>query len=342
MDSAQGQGPYFAGWTEERCVYYHHYCRLPFFQTKRFHQGSYWKRHTISFTKIKLTNRDSPTSRTSPTPSESDSDSSPPLELPSGHFHLRSFHRYQPRVHLFTHASGGRGEVERVTTFVWRETTFVAVTHYQNEEVNWLKKNYNPHAKGFKVGLHCSCNQGEIPLQSNLGCNDRYIHNCRITTLKSPHRNSSIRPSRKTSPECPPRPLTQPTKPHIATPLQFHLPPLPSALAPPAAPVLVLLNGKKHLPSATLRDPSKGRKSLAKARKVHTKKKNLKKNKTTHQHQKTNQAPPNTSPHHSRQHSRQLQITCQAHKLLQPLPTGILILLYKLLRSLCRPRRNGG
>ncbi|KAI8813951.1 hypothetical protein BJ742DRAFT_900628 [Cladochytrium replicatum] len=30
------------------------------------------------------------------------------------------------------------------------ETAFVAVTHYQNPQVNHLKKNFNPHAKGFK------------------------------------------------------------------------------------------------------------------------------------------------------------------------------------------------
>lgn len=37
-----------------------------------------------------------------------------------------------------------------MTTFRFAETAFVAVTHYQNERVNKLKKENNPHAKGFK------------------------------------------------------------------------------------------------------------------------------------------------------------------------------------------------
>ncbi|KAJ3053436.1 T-box transcription factor tbx5, partial [Rhizophlyctis rosea] len=136
-------------------------------------KGSYWKRHTISFSKIKLTNRHNPAIPSSPTPSDSDSESCPLLaaKLPSGHFQLRSFHRYQPRVHLFTHADGGNGEVERVTTFVWKETRFVAVTHYQNEKVNWLKKNYNPHAKGFKdydTKIAASKLKNRTPLPQNI------------------------------------------------------------------------------------------------------------------------------------------------------------------------------
>ncbi|KAJ3087051.1 hypothetical protein HK102_011906 [Quaeritorhiza haematococci] len=45
---------------------------------------------------------------------------------------------------------GSTGQKFRQTTFLFKETVFVAVTHYQNEKVNSLKKNYNPHAKGFK------------------------------------------------------------------------------------------------------------------------------------------------------------------------------------------------
>ncbi|KAI8913869.1 hypothetical protein DFJ77DRAFT_549108 [Powellomyces hirtus] len=92
--------------------------------------GEFWERNGAAFTKIKLTNvtgerRDGET---------------------DGMFFLQSFHQYQPRVHLIKHTPGHR----EVATFIFDETKFIAVTHYQNHKVNSLKKNYNPHAKGFK------------------------------------------------------------------------------------------------------------------------------------------------------------------------------------------------
>ncbi|KAI8589120.1 hypothetical protein BDZ88DRAFT_419023 [Geranomyces variabilis] len=93
--------------------------------------GSYWEKNGASFTKLKITN-------------------TPPGTLADderdGLFSLQSFHQYQPRVHLIKHRPGHR----QVHTFAFPETKFVAVTHYQNVKVNSLKKNYNPHAKGFK------------------------------------------------------------------------------------------------------------------------------------------------------------------------------------------------
>ncbi|KAJ3028822.1 hypothetical protein HDV00_010007 [Rhizophlyctis rosea] len=121
-------------------------------------KGTHWKKHGIPFTKIKLTNLLSTSSSSSSpsipssSPCGADSETDPQADttdLPAGHFYLHSFHKYQPRVHLFTHGRGGL--VEEVTTFVWKETSFIAVTHYQNGEVKALKKWYNPHAKGFKI-----------------------------------------------------------------------------------------------------------------------------------------------------------------------------------------------
>ncbi|TPX58223.1 hypothetical protein SpCBS45565_g08047 [Spizellomyces sp. 'palustris'] len=103
--------------------------------------GAFWIQHGISFAKIKLTNRCRSSFR-SPSPDSS-------LDYPSvpeGHFSLNSFHQYQPRVHLIKHSA----EERSVTTYLFEETKFIAVTHYQSEKVNSLKKNYNPHAKGFK------------------------------------------------------------------------------------------------------------------------------------------------------------------------------------------------
>ncbi|CAJ0871924.1 10330_t:CDS:2, partial [Entrophospora sp. SA101] len=68
--------------------------------------------------------------------------------LPEGHFCLTSFHKYQPRICMIKYSNHGDSNDEKYFTF--EKATFIAVTHYQNETVNTLKKNYNPHAKGFK------------------------------------------------------------------------------------------------------------------------------------------------------------------------------------------------
>ncbi|KNC97785.1 uncharacterized protein SPPG_06782 [Spizellomyces punctatus DAOM BR117] len=103
--------------------------------------GAFWIQQGISFAKIKLTNR-CPSSLRSPSPGSSPDYPS----VPEGYFYLNSFHQYQPRVHLIKHSAEGQS----VTTYLFEETKFIAVTHYQSEKVNSLKKNYNPHAKGFK------------------------------------------------------------------------------------------------------------------------------------------------------------------------------------------------
>ena len=59
---------------------------------------------------------------------------------------------------------------KRRPVFLWggtqrirfQQTQFIAVTHYQNERITALKKNYNPHAKGYGPTLLVS-----HPAQSN-------------------------------------------------------------------------------------------------------------------------------------------------------------------------------
>ncbi|KAI9100959.1 hypothetical protein DFS34DRAFT_684131 [Phlyctochytrium arcticum] len=134
--------------------------------------GAQWMKKPVSFAKVKLTNKfehpapnfarttticssaSSATSTSKRLPSSPPSSVSPPSHstsrkdhLPSTHFCLASFNQYQPRVHLIRH--DGKRETSR-TTFLYEQTTFVAVTHYQSLDVNNLKKNFNPHAKGFK------------------------------------------------------------------------------------------------------------------------------------------------------------------------------------------------
>ncbi|CAG8746890.1 16762_t:CDS:1, partial [Cetraspora pellucida] len=104
----------------------------------------------VNFPKIKLTNRPCHSqlkSKKRGRPRNSGSNNS--SSLPDGHFCLTSFHKYQPRVKMIKHATNINDNDQEII-ITYEETTFIAVTHYQNDAVNSLKKNYNPHAKGFK------------------------------------------------------------------------------------------------------------------------------------------------------------------------------------------------
>ncbi|CAG8487773.1 10967_t:CDS:2 [Acaulospora colombiana] len=120
--------------------------------------GAYWARFGVFFPKIKLTNR--PRHNLSSCKSGKrgprvNGENESAYDLPDGHFCLTSFHKYQPRVRMIKHSSSTSRE-DKELIFTFRETTFIAVTHYQNDAVNTLKKNYNPHAKGFKdMENHC-------------------------------------------------------------------------------------------------------------------------------------------------------------------------------------------
>ncbi|CAH1183629.1 unnamed protein product [Phaedon cochleariae] len=85
--------------------------------------GAHWMKESISFAKVKLTNKSNGT----------------------GQIMLNSLHKYEPRVHVVRVGT----ESSRVMTFPFPETQFIAVTAYQNEEVTSLKIKYNPFAKAF-------------------------------------------------------------------------------------------------------------------------------------------------------------------------------------------------
>ncbi|KAK6025527.1 T-box [Ostertagia ostertagi] len=81
-------------------------------------KGSHWMKGSISFDKIKLTNN------------QMDQ---------NGHIIVNSMHRYLPRIHLVRHSDaqdeqGDRSEEDRITVS-FEETTFIAVTAYQNHRV---------------------------------------------------------------------------------------------------------------------------------------------------------------------------------------------------------------
>ncbi|VVC33156.1 Transcription factor, T-box,p53-like transcription factor, DNA-binding,Transcription factor, T- [Cinara cedri] len=100
--------------------------------------GDQLRKQVVSFEKVKLTNN------------EMDK---------HGHLVLNSMHKYQPRIHLVkrngesTVAAGHSVmdlEAEEYKTFVYPETTFTAVTAYQNQLITKLKIDSNPFAKGFR------------------------------------------------------------------------------------------------------------------------------------------------------------------------------------------------
>lgn len=101
----------------------------------------------VSFARVKLSNRPY--------------DSTQRLQTGPA-FSLASFHRYIPMVHVLDrdeyHSTGSLAQVvadqptnRSLQSFSFPITSFIAVTHYQNDLVTLLKKSYNPHAKGFLV-----------------------------------------------------------------------------------------------------------------------------------------------------------------------------------------------
>ncbi|XP_026195850.1 T-box-containing protein TBX6L-like [Anabas testudineus] len=93
--------------------------------------GSHWMKQSFSFLKMKLTNNT--------------------LDQ-HGHIILHSMHRYYPRFHVIQADSPYTVRWGPFQTFSFPETTFTAVTAYQNPKITKLKIDHNPFAKGFREG----------------------------------------------------------------------------------------------------------------------------------------------------------------------------------------------
>lgn len=92
--------------------------------------GEQWMKQVVSFDKLKLTNNQ--------------------LD-DNGHIILNSMHRYQPRFHIVYLPGQGHDDAgHHYKTFVFSETSFTAVTAYQNHRITQLKIASNPFAKGFR------------------------------------------------------------------------------------------------------------------------------------------------------------------------------------------------
>lgn len=157
-------------------------------------RGEHWNRASITFSKVKLTNRFPPfhkklANRDSTEDEASSVDSSASSTLSSnckifpnseGMFPMHSFHRYIPRLHIValdesSHKSSFSfcdTENFPIQTCIFPQTSFIAVTHYQNNAVNLLKKNYNPHAKGFKETFYVPRISSSPPQTSEFSIKD--------------------------------------------------------------------------------------------------------------------------------------------------------------------------
>ncbi|XP_057685432.1 T-box transcription factor TBX19-like [Corythoichthys intestinalis] len=85
--------------------------------------GAHWMKAAVTFNKVKLTNK---VNR-------------------EGQIMLNSLHKYEP--HLYIVRVGSQHHV--VSDISFKETQFIAVTAYQNEEITALKIKHNPFAKAF-------------------------------------------------------------------------------------------------------------------------------------------------------------------------------------------------
>ncbi|CAH1800468.1 unnamed protein product [Owenia fusiformis] len=92
--------------------------------------GEQWMSKLVSFHKLKLTNNIS--------------------DKHGFQTILNSMHKYQPRFHLVRANDILKLPYSQFRTYVFKETSFIAVTAYQNEKVTQLKIDYNPFAKGFR------------------------------------------------------------------------------------------------------------------------------------------------------------------------------------------------
>ncbi|TKR67385.1 hypothetical protein L596_023546 [Steinernema carpocapsae] len=89
--------------------------------------GEHWMQKGANFQKMKLTNN---------------------MSDKHGFTILNSMHKYQPRVHIVRADHPAQLFIATFHTFIFRETEFIAVTAYQNENVTQLKINHNPSPKG--------------------------------------------------------------------------------------------------------------------------------------------------------------------------------------------------
>ena len=91
--------------------------------------GKNWTKDSIAFGKLKLTNNEN----------------SKNVDA----VFLKSLHKYNPVIHVYKHDKKDANKMELAFTHYFKETQFIAVTAYQNENITSLKIKHNPFAKAF-------------------------------------------------------------------------------------------------------------------------------------------------------------------------------------------------
>ncbi|CAN9507688.1 unnamed protein product [Ophioblennius macclurei] len=106
--------------------------------------GSHWMKNLVSFYKLKLTNN--------------------VLDEEKEHILLYSLQRYIPKLHVIPVLQGVDPGAPRIMfvaaesmTFTFPQTSFMAVTYYQNVRITQLKIHFNPFARGFKDNFIGAC-----------------------------------------------------------------------------------------------------------------------------------------------------------------------------------------
>uniref|UniRef100_A0A915CTM2 T-box domain-containing protein n=1 Tax=Ditylenchus dipsaci TaxID=166011 RepID=A0A915CTM2_9BILA len=121
-------------------------CRV-YFHADSPASGLSWTKQIVSFDKIKLTNNQ--------------------LDH-NGHIIVNSMHRYMPRFHLALHNQDDGLYAGNRRTFSFPETSFMAVTAYQNHRITELKIESNPFAKGFREGEFDDMRSSASSLMGNM------------------------------------------------------------------------------------------------------------------------------------------------------------------------------
>ncbi|XP_073252631.1 T-box transcription factor TBX20-like isoform X4 [Porites lutea] len=126
--------------------------------------GEQLLKQIISFEKVKLTNNE--------------------LDQ-SGHIVLNSMHKYQPRVHIVRKRDHTAAVIDLnsngAKTFEFPETSFIAVTAYQNQLITRLKIDSNPFAKGFRESIRI------LPMQRECAHRVAYYQGHVPVSVSTPH-----------------------------------------------------------------------------------------------------------------------------------------------------------
>uniref|UniRef100_A0A3B4TBT1 T-box-containing protein TBXT-like n=1 Tax=Seriola dumerili TaxID=41447 RepID=A0A3B4TBT1_SERDU len=133
--------------------------------------GAHWMKAAVTFNKVKLTNKVNG----------------------GGQIMLNSLHKYEPQLHIVCVGSRHR----LVSNVSFKETQFIAVTAYQNEEITALKIKYNPFAKAFldakeRYDVTTDLTHTQYPCLWTVGCSELSPSHSPCTGLHGPISSESL------------------------------------------------------------------------------------------------------------------------------------------------------